>query len=259
MCKKLFGILLLIMFSCSGCGKKQADLEKISDLDVIKNRGEVIIGVREDTKPFGYRDNDGNFKGFEIDLAREIARYILGDGEKVKFVAVTANDRIEKLNSKEVDMLVATMTITSQRLRVMDFSDTYYKAGQALMVRAKSDITSLSQAVVYGKLITVFGTTAEKSVRDIYPMAKIIGVRTYKDALEALKSGKGDAIIADDTVLIGLAEDKSVKLFPKRYSVEPYGVGLRQTAEAADLKNIIKELIERLDNTGKLKQMFSQK
>lgn len=254
MYKKLIGLLLLIIIICSGCGKKQAEPE-ISDLQTIRNRGELIVGVREDTKPFGYRDKDGNLQGFEINFSKQIARHILGDSEKVKFVTVNANDRIEKLNTKEVDILVATMTITSQRLRVMDFSDTYYTAGQALMVRAKSDITSLNQAANYGKVIVVFGTTAEKSMREIYPAAQIIGVKNYKEAYEALKSGKGDAIVADDVILMGLAEDKSVKLLPKRYSAEPYGIGLRYDSE--DLKAVINEFLGHINENGKLKSFFT--
>ena len=253
MYKKIFGLLLLIMIICSGCGKKSSEPE-ISDLRTIINRGEIIVGVREDTKPFGYRDKDGNLRGFEIDFSREIAKHILGNSEKIKFITVNANNRIEKLNTKEVDILVATMTITSGRLRVIDFSDTYYTAGQALMVRAKSDITSLSQAANYGKIIVIFGTTAEKSIRNIYPAAKIVGVKSYKEAYEALKSGRGDAIVADDAVLMGLIDDKSVKLLPKRYSYEPYGVGIRQGSE--ELKSVINELIENLSNAGKLKTAF---
>jgi len=252
MYKKILYLLFLItIITCSGCGKKQAETEFISDLEAIRNRNEIIVGVREDTKPFGYRDKNGNLSGFEIDLSKEIAKHILGDSGKIKFVKVNASNRIEKLNSKEVDILVATMTITSQRFRVIDFSDTYYTAGQALMVRSKSDITSLNQAANSGKIIVVFGTTAEKSIRDIYPAAKIIGVKTYTEAFEALKSAKGDAIVADDIILMGQAEDKSVKLLPKRYSVEHYGVGLREGAD--DLKTVINEIIEQLHSNGKLK------
>jgi len=256
MFKRIFCCLIFLIFLITGCGKKQTEPEFISDLQIIKDRNELIVGVREDTKPFGYRDKEGNLQGIDIELAKDIAQYILGDRNKVKFITVNAENRIEKLNSKEVDILVATMTITSQRLRVVDFSQTYYVAGQALMVRSKSDITSLSQAIAYGPVIVVFGTTAEKALRDTYPGSKIIGVKTYKDAYEALKSGKGDAIVADDTILMGFTGDNSVKLLPKRYSAEPYGVALRQDANSEDLKIAIDELIGNMATSGKLKNLY---
>ncbi|MBO7671954.1 transporter substrate-binding domain-containing protein [bacterium] len=256
MLKKIICCLIFLIFLTTGCGKKQTEPEIISDLDVIRDRNELIVGVREDTKPFGYRDKDGNLQGIDIELAKEIAQYILDDKNKVKFVTVNAGNRIEKLNSKEVDILVATMTITSQRLRVVDFSQAYYVAGQALMVRAKSDITSLNQAVLYGPMIVVFGTTAEKALRDTYPAAKIIGAKTYQEAYEMLKSGKGDGIVADDTILMGFTGDKSVKLLPKRYSAEPYGVAMRQDASSDDLKIAIDELIGNMATDGKLKKLY---
>lgn len=259
MLKKIICFLFLIILIAAGCGKKQVEHEYISDLDTIKNRGELIVGVREDTKPFGYRDKEGRLQGIDIELSKEIAQHILGDKNKIKFVTVNAGNRIEKLNSKEVDMLVATMTITAQRLRVVDFSQAYYVAGQALMVRAKSDITSLNQAVTYGPVIVVFGTTAERALRNAYPAAKIIGVKDYSEAYEALKSGKGDSIVADDTVLMGFADDKSVKLLPKRYSSEPYGVALRQDSASEDLMIAVNEIVDNLSTAGKLKNLYGAK
>ena len=263
MFKRIICLFIFVILLISGCGKKQPVPEELSDLQTILNRGEIIVGVREDTKPFGYKDSDGNFQGFDIELAREIAKHILGDKDKVKFVTVTAADRIEKLNSKEVDILVATMTITSQRLRVIDFSQQYYTAGQALMVRAKSDITSLGQAVSYGRVIAVFGTTAEKSLRDAFPTAdthtaaKIIGARTYDEAFNFLKSGKGDALVADDSILMGFASsDKDVVLLPKRYSSEPYGVGFRQGKSSEDLQASVNELLEELTSNGRIRNLY---
>ena len=63
--------------------------------------------------------------------------------KKVKFVPVTASDRIMKLYSGDIDMIIATMSVTPQRKEILDFSNAYYVAGQALLVRSNSKITSL--------------------------------------------------------------------------------------------------------------------
>lgn len=254
MLKKLLVILSLFTLILSGCGKKEEPV--IDDLQTIKDRDRIIVGVRDDTKPFGYRDKDGNLTGFEIDLSKKIAGFLLGDESKIEFVVVNADDRISMLNTRKVDMLAATMTITQQRLRVIDFSESYYVAGQAVMVPAKSPYTTLNE-LADKRLIVVFGTTGEKSLRDIYPTARILAFKTYTEAFAALKKGDADAIVADDTVLLGFElEDKSVRLLSKRYSREPYAIVFRQGEESKNLQLQVNEYINYLLSTGKMKQLL---
>ena len=135
MMKKIFCTLLFLVFICCGCGKKEAVND---DLALITKRDKLIIGVRDDAAPFGFRDSKGNLAGYDIDLSKIIAQAILGDENKVEFVPVTATNRIMKLSSGEVDMLIATMSITNQRQQILDFSIPYYIAGQAIMVRQEA-------------------------------------------------------------------------------------------------------------------------
>lgn len=253
MLKRLLVFLTLFTVLFSGCGKKEEPV--IDDLQTIKNRGKLIVGVRDDTKPFGYRDKDGNLIGFDVELAGMIAGHILGDETKVDYVVVNADDRISMLNSKKVDILVATMTITQQRLRVLDFSESYYVAGQAVMVKSKAPYTTFNE-LADKRLIVVYGTTGEKSLRDIYPSARILPFKTYPEAFAALKNGDADAIVADDTVLLGYAlDDKSVRLLSKRYSREPYAVAFRQGEESKTLQTSVNEYINYLLSTGRLKRL----
>lgn len=253
MLKRLLLILVIFVLFLSGCGKKES--ASSDDLAVIKERGKIVVGVRDDTKPFGYLDENGNLAGFEIDLAKMIAGYIMGDPSKIEFVTVKADDRIRKLNTKKVDILIATMTITSQRLRVLDFSESYFVAGQAVMVPTKSPYTSFNE-LAEKRLIVVFGTTGEKSLRNVYPSAKIFAYKTYPEAFEALVAGEADAIVADDTVLIGYAlEHKGVKLLDKRYSREPYGIAFRQGKSSQRLRYEINEYLNYLISTGKIKKL----
>ena len=117
--KKIILSFLFLCLICSGCGKKQP---KIDTLGTIIQRDKLIIGVRDDTAPFGFRDKNGNLIGYDIDLAHIIAKGVLKDEKKVEFVPVTASNRIMKLNSGEVDILIATMSITEQRQQILDFS-----------------------------------------------------------------------------------------------------------------------------------------
>src|SRR5574344_888128 len=109
--KKIF-VLILIIFTVplfTACSK----LERSSNVykDILKN-DYITIGVKNDTKPFGFINKNGQLEGFDIDLAKMLTKELLGDEKKVKFVAVTPQDRILKLNTGKVDMVIATMSIT---------------------------------------------------------------------------------------------------------------------------------------------------
>lgn len=251
MFKKLICTLLLMTLFVCGCAKNNPQ----DDLKEIATRGKLIVGVRNDSKPFGYKDINGTLQGYDIDLAKLIAKDVLQDSDAVEFVAVNASNRISKLNSREVDIVIATMSVTDQRHLVVDFSVPYHVSGQAILVKNGSDITSLGQ-LNKRRVIIIYGSTGEMSVRRNLPDAIIIGYKNYIDGFNALKRGEADAMIADDTVLLNLAlDDDEVKILPKRYSREPYAVAFRRGGGADKLRERVNFLINNLLVTGKLERM----
>lgn len=250
--KKIVLALLFLCLICCSCGKKSVIND---DLTTITQRDRLIVGIRNDAPPFGFKDKNGFTVGYDADLARLIAKGILGDEKKVEFVPVTASNRIMKLNSGEVDCLIATMSITTQRQQFLYFSTPYYMAGQAILVRSSSKATSLRD-FTGKKLIIVFGSTSEKNLRSNVPEVTVIGYKTYNDAYNALKNGKADGIVADDTVLLGFStNDKSVKLLPKRYSKEPYAVVFRKDDASINFTNKVNYIVENLQSTGRLNRL----
>lgn len=250
--KKIVLALLFLCLICCSCGKKSVIND---DLTTITQRDRLIVGIRNDAPPFGFKDKNGFTVGYDADLARLIAKGILGDEKKVEFVPVTASNRIMKLNSGEVDCLIATMSITTQRQQFLNFSTPYYMAGQAILVRSSSKATSLRD-FTGKKLIIVFGSTSEKNLRSNVPEVTVIGYKTYNDAYNALKNGKADGIVADDTVLLGFStNDKSVKLLPKRYSKEPYAVVFRKDDASINFTNKVNYIVGNLQSTGRLNRL----
>lgn len=250
--KKIVLALLFLCLICCSCGKKSVIND---DLTTITQRDRLIVGIRNDAPPFGFKDKNGFTVGYDADLARLIAKGILGDEKKVEFVPVTASNRIMKLNSGEVDCLIATMSITTQRQQFLNFSTPYYMAGQAILVRSSSKATSLRD-FTGKKLIIVFGSTSEKNLRSNVPEVTVIGYKTYNDAYNALKNGKADGIVADDTILLGFStNDKSVKLLPKRYSKEPYAVVFRKDDASINFTNKVNYIVENLQSTGRLNRL----
>lgn len=254
MLKRLFFLFVIVSFLCTGCGVKE---KTVSDLDEILERGNLIVGVKTDSYPFGYIDKNGKNAGYDIDLANLIGEEIFGQKGKVKFVPVTTSDRIMKLLSDDVDMLIATMTVNSTRVQYLDFSSTYFMAGQAVLTRSNSSIRSLRD-LNGKKVIIIFGSTAESNLRAAVPKAKIIGYKTYNEAYNAIKSGKADAVVADDSILLGYTlKDKSVKLLPKRYTKEPYAVAFRKGHESDEIVRTVSGIINHASRTGQLKRMRS--
>lgn len=251
MFKRLICILVFMCVILSGC----TSVKPKNDFEVIKDRGKIIVGVRSDTKPFGYRDINGNLQGFDIDLARAVAKHIFSDPNAVELVPVTASNRISMLNSGKVDILIATMSVTNQRSVVVDFSKPYYMAGQAILVKNNTKVSTIKQ--LNGKrVIIVYGSTGEMGVRMNAPEAIIRGYKDYGLAYLALKNGDADAMIADDTILYNLAlDDPSVKILDKRFSKEPYAVAFRKGEASRQLKDSVNFTIDLMEHSGKLRNL----
>lgn len=252
--KKLISLLLFLCLFLCGCNLNTDKSEQMDTLRVIKKRNKVIIGVRDDTAPFGFRDKSGNLTGFDIDLARIITKYLVDSEDKVQFVPVTASNRIMKLNSGEVDMLIATMSTTWQRWQLVDFSTPYFVAGQAIMVKKSNPAIGL-KGLKNKKLMVVYGSTGEENLRKNIPDSEVIGFKTYKEAFQALKEGKAEGIFADDTILYGLAQnDDSVKILSARYSEEPYAIAVRKE-NSKELLERLNYIIKNLQTTKKLEKL----
>jgi putative glutamine transport system substrate-binding protein len=205
--KKILSLFFIIIsiFLFSGCKKKEVE----TAYDKIIKRDLLIVGVKTDTKPFGFvSKNTNEIVGYDVDIAKNIALDILGSDRKIKFVSVNPNTRIEAITSGEVDIVCATMSINKQRQYLIDFSKPYYIAGQTALVKEDSDIHTFSD-LKKKRTIVVLGTTAEKNIRRIIPTAHLIGYKSYKEAFAAFLEGYGDAIITDDTILSGFMIDHS--------------------------------------------------
>ena len=99
--------------------------EKYNEGDLyeqIMQRGKIKIGINTDSKPFGFYDKEGQVQGYDADLGRYIAQYLLNNPDNAEFISVTPSNRMLKVSTGEVDIVIATMTITPQRQEIIDFS-----------------------------------------------------------------------------------------------------------------------------------------
>lgn len=249
MLKKLLLFLILIIFITSGCAKKvrEADL-----YNSIVKKGVLVVGVSVDAKPFGFLDKDGQIKGLEADLAKLIAERILGDPNKVIFKKISPQERINAVKSGDVDIVIASMTITPQRKKIVDFSIPYFVAGQVICVKKDSKIDSYYD-LNNKRVVVILETTGEKNIRRFAPNALIQGYADNIQALDAFKSGSEDAITTDDSLLQPfIMENKDYILLPERLTNEPYGIAFKKSKQSKTLKKNIDDIIEEIMYNGTL-------
>jgi len=237
-------------YSKDDATKKGADLYK-----TIMQRGYLIVGVKTDTKPFGFIDSSGKNAGFDVDIAHQIAKELFHDELKVKFVPVTDKNRMYVLNSNKADMVIATITITPKRQHFADFSNAYYITGQTLLVRKGSPIRSLGD-LSNKNVGVIFGSTAEDTVKFLLPTAHVLGYRSYEEAYAALKKGTVLGITSDDAILRSYSlNDPSVTLLSKRYSRDSYGIAFRRGDESNYIIEVVNNMLSDMDNRGVLTQL----
>lgn len=224
-------------------------------LETIQKRGSIKVGINVNSKPFGFVDKQGNYAGYDVDLAHYIAQYLVNNREGIEVVPVTPANRLLKASTGEVDIVISTVTITPQRKELVSFSIPYDIAGQSILVKSNSAITAMSDLA--GENVgVIFGTTAEKNMKTLVPNANVIGFRKYQDAYSALKAGKINAITSDDTILSRFStDDSSVKLLPKRYSREPYGIAFKKGESSVKLKERLDFIIEDLQRKNVIKRL----
>lgn len=245
----LLAIFALAVGATGGLGAGAAAQE--NSVEKIKARGKLLAGVKFDTPPFGFLDEKNQPAGFDIDLVRKIGEHI---GVPVELVKVTSPTRIPMLVSGNVDLVAASMTHTRERDKTIDFSITYYTGAQSLLVPKSSAITGLRD--LDGKQVAVQqATTLEKNLAQAAPKARIIAFKDYNSAWLALAQGRADALTGSLNILQGFAKNNDgFKIVGDRFSLEPFGVGVRQGDSA--LRDEINFTLQDLWSSGQYAELY---
>lgn len=238
----------------SGGGTTASD----GSLDAVKKRGKLIIGVKYDIPFFGFLNPETNqVEGFDIDMARAVAQRIFGDPNAVEFKEAVSKNRIPYLDEGTVDVVFSTMTANEERSKQIEFSDAYYVAGQSLLVPANSTIADVKG--LDGKAVgTVKGSTSEKNIRQFAPTATVELFDTYSEAVQAMESGRVEAVTTDDIILNGFAKrspDK-FKLVGGQFTQEPYAAGVKKGN--ISLLNEVNAALREIKGNGKWAESYKK-
>lgn len=205
--KKLLSIILTVVLAVGvlvGCSQKPE--ENQSSIDKIKAEGKVRIGVFSDKPPFGFVDEKGENQGYDVYLAKRIAKDLLGDENKVEYVLVEAANRVEYLESNKVDIILANFTVTPERKEKVDFAKPYMKVALGVVSSDGSPIKSVEE-LKGKKLLVNKGTTAESYFTKNHPEIELIKYEQNTETFAALKDGRGDALAHDNTLLFAWAKE----------------------------------------------------
>ena len=241
-------------------GDASADVQKIKDAGVLK------VGTKVDVPKFGLQNTaTGEMEGFEVDLAYEIAGKIFGctaaeakEKKLVAFQGVTAKTRGPLLDNGEVDLVIATYTITEERKESWNFSDPYYTDAVGLLVLKDSGITSCAD--LDGKIIAVSQGSTTKKVFQEYLDKQGIDVKPefeefdgYPSMAAALSAKNVDVFSVDRAILAGYNDDTTI-ILEDRFAEQDYGVASK--LDNKGLAALVNEVVTDLKSSGKIHQML---
>ncbi len=237
-----------------------ADVQKIIDAGVLK------VGAKVDVPKFGMQNTaTGEMEGVEVDLAYEIAGKIFGctaaeakEKKLVAFQGVTAKTRGPLIDNGEVDMVIATYTITPERKETWNFSDPYYTDAVGLMVLKDSGINSIED--LDGKVIAVSQGSTTKDGFNKYVAEKGYNVKPefeefdgYPSMAAALAAKNVDVFSVDRAILAGYNDDTTI-ILPDRFAEQEYGVASK--LDNKGLAELVNGVVTDLKSSGKMDEML---
>jgi polar amino acid transport system substrate-binding protein len=192
----------------------------------------LVVGVSADTNLIGFRDQDAKLVGFDVDIAREIARHLFGDPDAIELKVLTVPRRIPALQAGEVDIVVNSLTVTCQRWDQIEFSTEYLRSGQKLLVRIDDALNGIETIDQFAgrRVCASRGGTGAANIRTNFPKVQLVEVEDRGDCLVKFQRGETDAILNGDNLLAGFVpQDRyAAKIVGNYLNQEPTAVGVKK-------------------------------
>jgi polar amino acid transport system substrate-binding protein len=247
-----FKSLFFALVSIASIGIWQ-DFTQAGTLKEVQQRRKLVIAVKDNLAPLGFRDRSGNLQGLEIDIARKLATEIFGKTDAVELIPVTNQDRLKIVIDGTVDITIAKVTITPTRSRVVDFSRYYYLDGTGIVTDRVKIVKT--RDLVGQKVAVLNNSSTITALQYIIPQAQLVGVDSYQQAQQLLATEKVTAIAADRSLLIGWVQaNPNYHLLPDKLSTEALGIVIPKGMKYQPLRDLVNRSIERWQASGWLQQ-----
>ncbi len=190
-------------------------------LQEVLDRGKLIVGTGSTNAPWHFKDADGNLVGFDVDMARLVAKGLFDDPDKIEFVFQSGDARIPNLATDKVDLTCQFMTVTAGRAQQVEFTIPYYREGVGLLLLENGKYKSHAEMVAAGADVTVSvlqNVYAEDMVHAALPQANVDQYESVDLMYQALNSNRADAAATDQSSLAWFMTQS-----PGRYRDAGYG------------------------------------
>ena len=258
--KKVF-ILIMLAFSVLMCSIQKEDKKNVGE-ETSALPSKIVIGLDDTFAPMGFKNEKGEIVGFDIDLAKEVAKRL---NIEVEFKSINWDSKILDLNSGSIDLIWNGLTITPERTEETAMSKPYMSNNQSIVVRANSNIKTKSD--LNGKIVgvqnqssgeeTVVKSGANKDFKEFK------GYAQYDQAFMDLDSGRIEAIVVDEMFakyIKNTKEDQSGKLLytilEDNFGLEYFGIAAKKGNRK--LIDAIDKTIEEMKSDGTYKEIFSR-
>lgn len=209
---------------------------------------QLKVGIKFDQPGLGLKEGN-DYTGLDVDVARYIADKLGTPEDEIEWVQAPSAQRETLLETGQVDMIVATYSITDSRKEKVGFAGPYFIAGQDLLVRSDDDSITGPDSLDGKRLCSVTGSTSAQTVKEQVPGVNLQEFGTYSECVSALVSNAVDALTTDDTILAGYASQDQyqgqLKVVGEPFSEERYGVGIAKgdTEMCEQINEAIREMI----------------
>ncbi|SFI01081.1 transporter substrate-binding domain-containing protein [Bradyrhizobium sp. Gha] len=171
-------------------------------LDDVLARGKLVVGTGSTNPPWHFKDASDTLQGFDIDMAKIIAKALFGDAKKVEFVNQSSDARIPNITTGKVDMTCQFMTVTGERAQQVNFTIPYYREGVGLMLKEGgqyADYAALKAAGSSATIAVLQNVYAKELVHKALPQASVDQYESQDLLYQALQSGRADAAATDQS------------------------------------------------------------
>ena len=240
--KKLTAIVLtltLLIACLPGCAKKDTD----SDTAYVRDKGKLIVGITE-YAPMDYKDENGQWTGFDAEFARAVAAKL---GVEVEFLEIDWDNKVFELNSKAIDCVWNGMTITEEVKRNMSVSSPYVKNAQVVVMNQEFAADYNAIELLQTLDFAVEAGSAGAEALDGLEITDYIQVQTQSAALMEVAAGTVQACVIDITManaMTGPGTGYPELAIANELSSEEYGIGFRKDSDLTETVNgIMAELM----------------
>jgi len=246
----LIVLLSVASFAFAGGAAESGTTDSDESLQYILDKGELVLGLDDSFPPMGFRGEDGEIVGFDIDLAREVAERM---GVELRLQPIDWDAKVLDLNSRDIDVIWNGLTITAEREEQITFSKPYIANRQIVIVGMGSGLTT--KADLAGKRVGLqLGSSAQDAVEsEPAVLESFAELSRYQDNVQALldlEIGRIDAVVVDEILGRYYISQKpgTFAVADEHFAEEEYGIGFRKGEIA--FRDRVDEILDEMVDDG---------